>query len=248
MASENFNIEDKLVIFAKKHFIYNSLSSVDEIVLDYVSSILEDIGSEDDFAVDDFIEMMDAYITGFKNIEREEVCKWIFHVAEQFKSKDQEEVNTPQISSETPELFILPSCDATDDRKNSKLNDTEIVSEEVDEKHSSIEENMRLLLEMFPASCQLEVKHCLSMAEGEVEKAAQLMLLRQDTGESEKLKQQMTTSTRYKTHSENYETKLKENILQKYSYVDTDDDKIDHRPLVQKEVCIMSKGLSTLSN
>ena len=41
---------------------------------------------------------------------------------------------------------------------------------------------MKLLLEMFPAACSVEVSHCLSLSDGNVEKAAQLILHRQETG------------------------------------------------------------------
>ena len=51
---------------------------------------------------------------------------------------------------------------------------------------SSIDDDgsVSLLAEMFPAACRLEVTHCLSTAEGDVERAAQLLLHRQDSGEA----------------------------------------------------------------
>jgi hypothetical protein len=49
-------------------------SDIDEIVLSYIISILEDLGddgnAEENIDVDQFIEMMDAYIPGFATIER----------------------------------------------------------------------------------------------------------------------------------------------------------------------------------
>ena len=51
-----------------------SFSNVDEIVLSYVLSILEDLGDgsspEEDVDVDQFVEVMDAYIPGFGDIDR----------------------------------------------------------------------------------------------------------------------------------------------------------------------------------
>jgi hypothetical protein len=48
-------------------------SSIDDIVLNYMISILEDLGSpdatEESFDVDSFSEMMDAYLPGFCNIQ-----------------------------------------------------------------------------------------------------------------------------------------------------------------------------------
>ena len=43
---------------------------------------------------------------------------------------------------------------------------------------------MNLLMEMFPAACGIEVTHCLCVVNGDVEKAAQLILHRQESGES----------------------------------------------------------------
>ena len=43
---------------------------------------------------------------------------------------------------------------------------------------------MSLLLEMFPASCQVEVQHCLGVAGGNVDDAAELVLCRQLSGEN----------------------------------------------------------------
>lgn len=51
---------------------------IDEIVLSYVISILEDLGddsnAEENIDVDQFAEMMEAYIPGFGNIDRFGTC------------------------------------------------------------------------------------------------------------------------------------------------------------------------------
>lgn len=51
---------------------------IDEIVLSYVNSILEDLGddsnAEENIDVDQFAEMMEAYIPGFGNIDRFGTC------------------------------------------------------------------------------------------------------------------------------------------------------------------------------
>ena len=39
-------------------------------------------------------------------------------------------------------------------------------------------------MEMFPNACHLEIVHCLAVSKGNVEQAAQLVLHRQDAGES----------------------------------------------------------------
>ena len=39
-------------------------------------------------------------------------------------------------------------------------------------------------MEMFPSICTLEVSHCLTLMGGDIEKAAQLIMHRQESGQS----------------------------------------------------------------
>lgn len=43
---------------------------------------------------------------------------------------------------------------------------------------------VKLLTEMFPNTCVMEINHCLSVASGNTEQAAQLILTRQECGQS----------------------------------------------------------------
>nr|CAD7393732.1 unnamed protein product [Timema cristinae] len=143
--------------------------SIDEIVLSYVVSILEDLGSESSveeaFDVEGFCEMMAAYFPEFSTIH---------HASDSYSE--------PQV---------------------------------------------RLLQEMFPGVCSIEVHHCLSIAEGDVARAAQLVLHRQEAGQSLK-----TNVTRQKAVVNDQE--LKSRIIARYSYVDKDDDIREHRPVGPK--------------
>lgn len=68
-------------------------SHVDEIVLSYVVSSLEELGSEwqgqeDLFDVEAFSEMLTAYFPEFATIPHSSICDWIFELAaQQSKSK-----------------------------------------------------------------------------------------------------------------------------------------------------------------
>lgn len=46
------------------------------------------------------------------------------------------------------------------------------------------EAEMEALLEMFPSACQMEVTHCLGLAGWDTEKAAQLIIHREEVGDS----------------------------------------------------------------
>jgi len=43
---------------------------VDDIVLGYIASVLEELGEDQEFDVDDFAEIMAAYIPGFDTVSR----------------------------------------------------------------------------------------------------------------------------------------------------------------------------------
>jgi len=49
---------------------------------------------------------------------------------------------------------------------------------------SYITTQVHLLQEMFPGACSIEVRHCLTIAEVDVTRAAQLVLHRQEVGQS----------------------------------------------------------------
>nr|CAD7261559.1 unnamed protein product [Timema shepardi] len=187
LAEQEDLIKESLFKFVRKHIpsaqlrdmapfehqaratIQDLLSSIDEIVLSYVVSILEDLGSESSveeaFDVEGFCEMMAAYFPEFSTIH---------HASDSYSE--------PQV---------------------------------------------RLLQEMFPGVCSIEVHHCLSIAEGDVARAAQLVLHRQEAGQSLK-----TNVTRQKAVVNDQE--LKSRIIARYSYVDKDDDIREHRPVGPK--------------
>jgi len=43
---------------------------VDDIVLGYIVNVLEQLGEDQEFDVDDFVEIMAAYIPGFDTVSR----------------------------------------------------------------------------------------------------------------------------------------------------------------------------------
>ena len=116
-------------------------------------------------------------------------------------------------------------------------------------------DDARLLLEMFPTITLLEATHCLSLSNGAMDEAVQIVLHRQEIGESItntevdqhfsylllvnclmnnffKLKK---TPSMHKNKPVN-ETTLKKKIIEKYSYIDQDDDQREHRPAPLKTV------------
>lgn len=87
-------VQTALGKFLKAHSLEDHVRDIDDIVLSYVISILEDLGdsenAEENIDVDQFIEMMDAYIPGFAEINSIEICEWMFELASVLSKKDQE--------------------------------------------------------------------------------------------------------------------------------------------------------------
>ena len=68
-------------------------SHIDEIVLSYVVSILEELGSEwgqeELFDVEAFSEMLTAYFPDFISIPHTNICDWIFKLAAELTKANQ---------------------------------------------------------------------------------------------------------------------------------------------------------------
>ena len=90
-------------------------------------------------------------------------------------------------------------------------------------------------MEMFPSACALEVSHCLTMMSGSIDSAAQLIMHRQESGQS--LLPTDFKTTRGKKKAEKVDDKsVKNAIMHKYGYVDQADDARYHRPTLKREV------------
>lgn len=77
-------------------------SVVDDIVLSYVISILEEASQDPCFDVEGFIEMMGAYFEEFTSIEQTVVCNWIYKLAEELaevETKVEKRQNNQQASN-----------------------------------------------------------------------------------------------------------------------------------------------------
>ena len=90
-------------------------------------------------------------------------------------------------------------------------------------------------MEMFPSSCALEVSHCLTLMSGNIESAAQLIMHRAECGQSlqpndHRLKNKAVNGKKVDDKS------IKDMIMDKYGYVDQEEDARYHRPTLKKEV------------
>nr|SVE91284.1 EOG090X0A55 [Daphnia sinensis] len=217
-------VKESLLVFLKDNIPQANLSHIDEIVLSYVVSILEEIGSdlcqEDIFDVESFSEMLTAYFPDFASIPHTVICHWIFELSSKL-SKSKEDSKGFKVMTDVGLMFPAPAV-VKADRLSPRVSE----SSDASTCDSSQSDDVRLLLEMFPTISLVEATHCLSLSNSCVEEAVQLVLHRQETGES---LSNPETSSLHKTRPVNDVT-LKKKIIEKYSYIDQDDDQREHRP------------------
>ncbi|PIK36211.1 putative CUE domain-containing protein 2-B [Apostichopus japonicus] len=102
LSSHELRVLKALSDFITHHQPESSLSAIDNIVLMYVVGVLEDVGNDDDFDVDNFIEMIAAYVPGFLAIDVAVVCEWIFELSEKLTTAiddDEVDMKTPDCDS-----------------------------------------------------------------------------------------------------------------------------------------------------
>lgn len=228
-------VRGELGEFLQSHGLEDSIGDIDDIVLSYVISILEDLGddsnAEENIDVDQFAEMMEAYIPGFGNIDSVKVCEWMFELSYTIRadnqdknqnSKEEEELCT---KGDKPSGILPPTNDNTPTETNGNI------SPEEEEPN----EDIQLLLEMFPNACTLEITHCLGLTKGNLESAAQLVLERAEAGTSIKKPKEKSNFSPKKGLVLLDDKDLKKKMVERYGYQDTDEDKKTFRPPPPKQ-------------
>ncbi|CAG9576901.1 unnamed protein product [Danaus chrysippus] len=241
IARQESHVKESLFQFIEKNIPSADVSAIDDIVLAYVISILEEASQDPCFDVEGFIEMMSAYIPKFATIEPGMVCSWVLELEAELTRRDgsdtmsnhDDSTGSDKISLTLQRMSeMLPSVPTKNNRSSSRSHSTSESSEGADRRSSIIEEEYseqcRALHEMFPNTCAMEIKHCVSIACGDAERAAATLLHRREQGHA------LTSlhSTRHTTLCDDSE--LKNRIIARYSYVDKNSDTKEHKPLAPK--------------
>lgn len=119
---------------------------------------------------------------------------------------------------------ISESNDAKDD-----LSDLNNSNENLTTCDFFVEETVALQ-EMFPDSSELEIKHCITIANGDIDQAIEMILDREENGQS------LTGSLTLNCHKNKKidENELKNRIISRYSYVDSSSEAKEYKPVVPK--------------
>ncbi|KAI8433346.1 hypothetical protein MSG28_015391 [Choristoneura fumiferana] len=178
-------VKESLFQFITKNVPSADLDVIDDIVLSYVISFVEESSQDPCFDVEGFIEMMAAYVPQFAHIDVERVCSWVVDLEALLTA---EESDPPSSHGSSPQDGTLQRLMA------STLNLVSLKLREFRgrggpasvgrDDFSMLSAQCAVLHEMFPNTCAMEIKHCVSIACGDVERAAATLLHRRDHGQA----------------------------------------------------------------
>lgn len=230
-------IHNALHEFIQMYIPDADLSTLDDVLLSYITGVLEDLGSqqsvEENFDVEVFAEMLEAYIPGFAEIDSVKVCEMMFSLASKLASARNsvadEETNVPKTSDSSLKLSTQPSGPPPQGREMQCLK-TQTEGATAKQPVSEWEAQEQHLLEMFPKCSLSEARSALSIAKGDMEEAVRLII----EGDV-----QLSPTPLNVDHGKNISSvadqKLKESILEKYMLVDREEDNKTHRPVAPKD-------------
>ncbi|KAM9810192.1 CUE domain-containing protein 2 [Syngnathus typhle] len=212
------------------------LSALDDVLLSYITGVLEDLGSqqsvEENFDVEVFGEMLEAYIPGFAEIDSVKVCEMMFSLASTLataRTSVDGENGVPKTVDGSLKIAPLLPNEAPSGREMQCLQ-TQTEGATAELPVSELESQEQHLLEMFPKCSLSEARSALSIAKGDMEEAVRLII----EGDVQ-LSPTPLNVNQGKNISSVADHKLKESILEKYMLVDNEEDKKTHRPVAPKE-------------
>ncbi|KAG7462432.1 hypothetical protein MATL_G00184790 [Megalops atlanticus] len=226
-------IQDTLCEFIQSYIPNADLSTLDEVILSYITGVLEDLGSQDsveeNFDVEVFVEMLEAHIPGFAEIDSVKVCEMMFSLASKLAIARNTEKSQPKTATESllKHGATSGSGAATRDQDPS----TQLGGATAKEGVSEGEGQVQHLLEMFPKCSVTEARSALSIAKGDMEEAVRLII----EGDVQLSHIPPLKVNHGKAVSAQADEKLKASILEKYMLVDNEEDKKIHRPVTPKE-------------
>lgn len=163
---------------------------IDDIVLSYVVSMVEESALEEDLDVEGLCEMVSACLPEFDTIDKDAVSKWLLDVENSLKQgtkgagDGQAHDPLSQLSLAAllpPDSQIVPRVHHLSETSDAGSDSS---GEYFPEQQETSWHQVALLQEMFPAASPAEIRHCLAVAGGDIAKAAQLALHRQEAGQS----------------------------------------------------------------
>ncbi|XP_067375686.1 CUE domain-containing protein 2 isoform X2 [Channa argus] len=143
-------IHNTLHEFIQTYIPDADLSTLDDVLLSYITGVLEDLGSqqsvEENFDAEVFAEMLEAYIPGFAKIDSVKVCEMMFNMASKLATARTSESSVPKaraeelplkltiLSSEPPQGRETQCLKTQTEGATAKVNHGKNISSQADQK------------------------------------------------------------------------------------------------------------------
>ncbi|XP_003409199.1 CUE domain-containing protein 2 isoform X1 [Loxodonta africana] len=222
-----------LLAFVQTHLPEADFSGLDDVIFSYVLGVLEDLGpsgpSEENFDMEAFTEMMEAYVPGFAHIPRGTIGDMMQKLSGQLSDARNKENLQPQSSEVQGQVPVAPDSLQRPEKLKEEARSSPTATEDTQDKAAGAEEELLpgvdVLLEVFPTCSVGQAQWALAKARGDLEEAVQMLVEGKDSPH-----QDLPRRLRGPQKDE-----LKSFILQKYMMVDSAEDQKTHRPMAPKE-------------
>lgn len=232
-------VSTALLRFVQLHLPEADLSGLDEVIFSYVLGVLEDMGptgpSEENFDMDAFTEMMEAYVPGFANIPRGTIGDMMQKLSGQLSGAKNKENLHPQNSEVQGQVPISPEPPQRPEKLKEETRSSLVATGDTHDEAAETEEDLLpgvdVLLEVFPNCSVEQAQWVLAKARGDLEEAVQMLVEGKEGPPAwDGHRQDLPRRLRGPKKDE-----LKSFILQKYMMVDSAEDEKVHRPMAPKE-------------
>uniref|UniRef100_A0A8C0KD23 CUE domain containing 2 n=1 Tax=Canis lupus dingo TaxID=286419 RepID=A0A8C0KD23_CANLU len=220
-----------LLAFVQTHLPEADLSGLDEVIFSYVLGVLEDLGpsgpSEENFDMEAFTEMMEAYVPGFAHIPRGTIGDMMQKLSGQLSGARNKENLQPQGSEVQGQVPISP-----EPLKEGSTASCQHLCPQAAGAQEELLPGVDVLLEVFPTCSVEQAQWVLAKARGDLEEAVQMLVEGKEEGPPawDGPNQDLPRRLRGPQKDE-----LKSFILQKYMMVDSAEDQKIHRPMAPRE-------------
>ncbi|XP_003744112.1 CUE domain-containing protein 2 [Galendromus occidentalis] len=225
------SVRKSLVNFVRGRTGQDIEGTIDDYLVNYLLAMFDPETFDDDFDIEALREMLSAYVPAVNQIEDTELVGWV-HDISRVLSREENDAPTISLGSSLVNFKASASSRAKPKKEiGCKTDEPELKSKgKIDETRVD-EIAFDALTEMFPHKNALRIRKCLMIANGEVDTAAQLLLQDDGLGKDE-LVLSSTEMTSPKAQVD--EKTLRDQIINRYAYLDVDEDKKEHKPAVPK--------------
>ncbi|XP_036685261.1 CUE domain-containing protein 2 isoform X1 [Balaenoptera musculus] len=235
-----------LLAFVQTHLPEADLSGLDEVIFSYVLGVLEDLGpsgpSEENFDMEAFTEMMEAYVPGFAHIPRGTIGEMMQKLSGQLSGARNKENLQPQSSEVQGQVSVSP--EPLQRLRKETMSSPTAAGDTQDEASGAEEEllpGVDVLLEVFPTCSVEQAQWVLAKARGDLEEAVQMLVEGKEEGPpawdgpNQDLPRRLRGPQKDELKSFILQKSFTQPVFGRYMMVDSAEDQKIHRPMTPKE-------------